>query len=104
MALDQNITVVNQRIKYLKLGFGRMTDFANDQIRYGLLSREEAVKLVEAYDGKCTKRYFKRISRYLEIDYGYMWNKIDSFVNHNLFERVDVDEYVAKFKVGEGLL
>ena len=38
--------------KYLKRGFGRTTHQASLDIRQGLLSREEGLKLTEKYDGK----------------------------------------------------
>jgi N-acetyl sugar amidotransferase len=39
-------------IKYLKRGFGRTAHLTSIDIRNGLMSREEAIKLCEEYDGK----------------------------------------------------
>ena len=100
MAIDQNITA-NQRIKYLKLG-RRMTDYANDQIRAGLMTRDECIPLVEKYDGKCNTAYFKKIAKYMEISYEDLWGIIDQFVNKSLFE--DGNRLlIPLFKVGDGL-
>lgn len=101
-ALDQHITPLNQVIKYLKYGFGRMTDYMNEEIRLERITRSEAIALVEKYDGKCSKGYFRRFANYLEIDYDSFWEIIDSYVNKDLFERVSIDEYVPKFIVGVG--
>ena len=103
MALDQNITVTNQRIKYLKFGFGRMTDYMNDQIRSGMIDRKSAIEYVQKYDGKCAPAYFKKVAKYFNLSYSELWDIIDSFVNKNLFIRKDIDIYDPLFEVGVGL-
>ena len=45
-------------IKYYKYGFGRATDYSNSMIREGRISRQEAIKMVNKYDGKCSKNCF----------------------------------------------
>ena len=102
-ALDQNITLINQVIKYLKFGFGRMTDFINEEIRLGRISRQEGIKIVEKYDGKCADKYFKNFANYLDISYEELWEIISKFVNYELFTKKDIDKFEPKFKVGEGL-
>ena len=101
-ALDQHITPFNQVIKYLKFGFGKMTDYANEEIRLGRMRREDAIKLVEQYDGKCSKGYFKQFAKYLEIDYNDFWDILDQYVNKKLFKRKSVDDYDKLFTV-EGI-
>ena len=102
-ALDQHITPFNQVIKYLKFGFGKMTDYANEEIRLGRMTREDAIQLVEKYDGRCSKGYFKQFAKYLEINYKDFWDILDQYVNKKLFRRVEVDDYKKLFVVGEGL-
>jgi len=41
---------VHDYMKWIKLGYGRCTDHATKDIRAGIMSREEAIKLVEKYD------------------------------------------------------
>jgi len=103
MALDQDITLFNQTIKYLKYGFGRMTDYANDEIRNGRMKRNEAIKLVDKYDGACDRKYIRRFAKYLNMPYNEFWEIIDKFVNKKLFKRIRVDEYKKLFDVGTGL-
>jgi len=52
--LDDAIVSVHDYFKYLKFGFGRATDHACIDIRNGRLSREEAINLVNLYDGECS--------------------------------------------------
>ncbi|MDB4346481.1 N-acetyl sugar amidotransferase [bacterium] len=103
MALDQNITVTNQRVKYLKFGFGRMTDYMNDQIRNGMIDRQSAINYVERYDGKCTSAYMLKLSKYFGISYSELWNILDKFVNKKLFMKKNIDTYEPLFEVGVGL-
>tara|TARA_Y100000589_G_C27123005_1_gene617276 strand:- start:120 stop:1157 length:1038 start_codon:yes stop_codon:yes gene_type:complete len=43
---------VHDYAKYLKRGFGRATDHASQDVRAGLLTREEAFELIKEYDPK----------------------------------------------------
>ena len=102
-ALDQHITPFNQVLKYLKFGFGRMTDYMNEEIRLGRISRQQAISYVVKYDGKCSPGYFKRFARYIDMEYSDFWEIIDSYVNKDLFTRKNVDTYERRFEVGVGL-
>ena len=46
-ALDEDWVTLNQQIKYYKYGFGRVTDYVNDFIRTGEMTREEGISIVE---------------------------------------------------------
>lgn len=50
--LDNHQTGIHDYFKFLKYGFGRATDLASLHIRRGLLSRQDAIKLLEIHDGK----------------------------------------------------
>ena len=106
MALDEDWVIVNQMIKYYKFGFGRVTDYLNYEIRQGKISREEAIKLVEKYDGKCDQKYIKSFCDYIEINENEFWEVVSSFVNKDLFtlnNKKDSNKYLPKFKVGTGI-
>jgi hypothetical protein len=103
MALDQNVSIANQRVKYLKYGFGRMTDYMNDQIRCGLITRNEAMSYVVKFDGKCSPSYFKKLAKYMCLGYDEFCEILDGYVNRSLFRRIGLDIYEPLFTVGEGL-
>jgi len=46
-ALDDDWVVVNQMLKYLKFGFGKVTDQVCEAIRLKKMSRQEAIELVK---------------------------------------------------------
>lgn len=102
-ALDQHITPLNQVLKYLKYGFGRMTDYVNEEIRLGRLTREAGISLVSKYDGKCSVGYFKRFAAYLDMTYEEFWSYIDPYVNKTLFTCKGVGKYEPQFTIGVGL-
>jgi len=56
--LDVYFTVFHDYFKYLKFGFGRATDHASIEIRYGRISREEGLELVKKNEGKIPRKFF----------------------------------------------
>ena len=106
MALDEEWVVINQMIKYYKYGYGRVTDYLNYEIRKKKISRSEAKKIIEKYDGVCDQKYIDHFCKYLEINKDEFWKVISSQVNKKLFtlsNKKNGNKYLAKFKVGEGL-
>ena len=88
-------------IKYLKFGFGRASDYLNYEIRAGRIKRNDAIKIVKKYDGKCSKKYIKSFCNYIGISEKDFWKQIDKFVNKKLFYKSNKGEYLPKFIVGE---
>ncbi|MEQ8170225.1 MAG: N-acetyl sugar amidotransferase [Candidatus Eremiobacterota bacterium] len=86
-ALDDDFVVENQMFKYLKFGFGKVTDQASEAIRLGMITREEAIELVRKYDGKCADRFIKRFCNYLEITLEEFWEVAEKFRNSNIWEK-----------------
>ncbi len=65
--LDDDFVIVNQHMKHIKFGFGKVTDQVCEDIRMGVMSRAEAWRLVRAYDGRCAERYVQALCAYLDI-------------------------------------
>lgn len=102
-ALDEDFTPINQMIKYYKYGFGRTTDYVNEEIRLGRITRAEGIKLVEAYDHKCSPDYIAEYCSYLGISTSEFWDKVRGATNPDLFS-VDHDGAIRrKFEIGCGL-
>jgi hypothetical protein len=47
---DDHANEVHDYMKYLKFGYGRATDDASMEIRYGRMTREEGIEMVRRYD------------------------------------------------------
>ncbi len=99
-ALDSDMQIVSQMIKYLKFGFGFATDEACYDIREGRLSREDAKWLIKEYDGLCGIQYIESFCEYLNISLDFFWETVDRFVNKDLFYKDNYGVWKPKFEVG----
>ena len=57
---------------YLKFGFGRATQDAGIEIRRGAISREQAINLVNLYDGQFPEEYIKDYLKYYKISINFI--------------------------------
>lgn len=70
-------------------------------IRYGMIMREEAVRLVKEHDGKLDPlcvRDFCEFCGYTEAEF---WNIVDKLYNTDLFEKNNIGEWVLKRPIWE---
>jgi len=102
-SLDEDWVTLNQMIKYYKYGFGRVTDYVNEEIRLGRMTREQGIGLVEKYDDACSDEYIESFCAYIGIAVEQFWEKVNSSVNQELFNVRDDGPITRKFKVGVGL-
>ena len=101
-ALDEDFTPINQYIKYVKYGFGRVTDYINEDLRNKRISRQQGIDIIEKYDSSIDKIYLKKYCNYLDLsvdDFGKLYLKN---VNKNLFT-IKNKKIIPKFQVGVGL-
>lgn len=101
--LDEDFFIMNMMIKWLKFGFGRASDNVNEEIRYGRMTREEGIRIVEMFDGKCSPQVIREFCEYLRITEDEFWEITDRYVNKSLFRREGKGIYKPLFKVGVGL-
>ncbi|WP_022765722.1 N-acetyl sugar amidotransferase [Butyrivibrio sp. XPD2006] len=99
-ALDCDLQIPNQMIKYLKFGFGYATDEICYDIREGRFTREDGKWYVNEYDGLCGPQYIAKACKYLSITEAEFWEVVDKYVNRDLFEKVN-GKWTPKFTVGE---
>ena len=102
-SLDEDWVTLNQMIKYLKFGFGRVSDYVNEDIRNGRMTRDKGIDLLTKYDGKCSEAYIKSFCDYIDITIDEFWQIVDKSVNLELFEKVKIGDYRPKFEIGIGL-
>lgn len=84
--LDEKYTGMHDYFKWIKYGFGRATDHASLDIRYGKISREEGKKLVREYEGKIPTRYFEEFLKDMELDKKEFYRIVDKFANKEIFK------------------
>ena len=84
--LDEDFVHVNQLLKYFKFGFARASDDASHMIRNKKITRDEGIKLVKKYEGKCHPRYIKAFCKYIKISEKEFWKVANSFRNKKIWK------------------
>ena len=97
--IDSRGYLVHSWLKYPKFGHASATDYAARMVRYGIITREEAVELVKTHDHNLdplSVRDFCDFCGYSETEF---WNIIDSLYNKELFEKDVYGKWVLKHPV-----
>jgi len=102
-SLDEDWVTLNQMIKYYKFGFGRVTDYANEEIRLGRMTRERGIELASQYDSACSDEYIESFCDYIGVTPPAFWDQVHASLNRELFELTANKQIVPKFEVGVGL-
>ena len=102
-SLDEDWVTLNQMIKYYKYGFGRASDYANEGIRNGNITRETGIELVKKYDDACGASYIESFCEYIEISVKEFWQQVHKNVNKELFIVKNDGSIERKFTIGVGL-
>ena len=72
---------------YLKFGFGRANQDACIEIRRGAMDRDQAVNLVNLYDGKYPEEFIDIYLDYYEMSKDEFDMVLDKWANKNLFTK-----------------
>lgn len=102
-SLDEDWVTLNQMIKYYKYGFGRATDYVNEEIRYGKMTRDEGIAVLDQYDGRCGDAYIESFCKYIDIPVEHFWEHVRRSVNRDLFDVMNDGTIRRKFQLGVGL-
>jgi N-acetyl sugar amidotransferase len=98
-SLDEDWVILNQMIKYLKFGFGKVTEIVSEEIRYRNMDRSTAIELVKRYDGTCSDSNIESFCKFIDITVADFWRIVDGFVNKDLFQKDVSGKWIRKFKV-----
>lgn len=89
--LDNYQTGIHDYFKFLKFGFGRATDIACLHLRRDQISRQDAIEIVRAQDGKFPWTYLGKpladILELLEMTVDEFIKVCDSYTNKAIFEK-----------------
>lgn len=97
--VDSRAYLVHSWMKYPKFGHATATDYASRFVRYGMLSREEAVALVKERDHKLdplSVRDFCEFCGYTETEF---WRIIEKLYNREIFKKDDYGNWVLKHPI-----
>ena len=85
-------------LMYIKYGFGRATSDSSHEVRDGHISREEAVALVDRFDGEFPEKSFKIFLDYLDFTEGEFWDVVNRFRQDHIWEKKGTD-WNLRYKV-----
>jgi N-acetyl sugar amidotransferase len=88
--------LVHAWLKYPKFGHAQATDYAARYIRYGLLPREEAIKLVREHDHKLDPESVNDFINFLGYTETEFYRILESFYNKELFVKNEYGEWILK--------
>ncbi len=95
---DQALYALHTYLMYLKFGFGRANQDACIEIRRGALDRDQAVNLVNLYDGLYPSEHLETYLDYYQMTNSEFDEILDKWANTDIFEKVD-GYWKPKFKV-----
>lgn len=102
-SLDEDWVTLNQMIKFYKFGFGRVTDYVNEEIRLERMTRAQAIELVELHDDACADSYIESFCEYIDVSVEAFWEQVRKSLNRTLFD-IDANGTIRRrYKVGVGL-
>ena len=84
--IDCYSMIVHDYLKYVKYGFGRATDHACLDVRNGDISREQAVRLANRYDGRYPHEAIDKFCEYGGLSKKRFNLIADSFTNKKIFQ------------------
>ena len=78
-SIDDKLDGLHFYMAFVKFGIGRCTSDASQQVRAGDITRDEALALVERYDGEFPKRHLTECLEYLGMDLNHLQTVIERF-------------------------
>ena len=95
-SVDEDFRLPNQMIKYIKLGYGYVTDQVCEAMSLGMMNRKTALELVQKYDGTCAPRFIEKFCRYLGITVEDFWETVEKFRNKDIWEKNSDGQWCLK--------
>jgi N-acetyl sugar amidotransferase len=86
-SIDDKIDDLHYYTTYIKFGIGRATYDAAHEIRTGHITRDDAVRLVEKFDGEVPRRYHDEVLEYIGMTPEAFASRIDEARSPHLWER-----------------
>jgi len=101
---DMHENGVHDYLKFIKFGYGRGTDHANYDVRLGLISREEGIKLILKYDHVTPLNDLRSWCEYVKMSIDEFYFHANKFrdkrvwnIKNGFWEKIDIDEKIRKY-------
>ncbi len=97
--VDSVAYIVHAWMKYPKFGHAMATDYAARFVRYGLMSRDKAIKLVKERDHALDPRCVEDFCNFIGISKSKFWQIIEKHYNKDIFAKNEFGEYKLKYGI-----
>ena len=94
--VESRAYLVHPWMKYPKFGHAAATDYASRMVRYGMITREEAVALVKEHDAVLDPLMVRDFCDFLGYSEREFWAIADTFYNPELFIKNELGQWVLK--------
>lgn len=94
--IDSRAYLVHPWLKYPKFGHQFTTDFASRLIRYGMLTRDQAIELVKEHDHNLDPKTVEDFIEFAGYSRKEFWEIVDKFYNEDLFQKNDLGSWELK--------
>jgi N-acetyl sugar amidotransferase len=94
--IDSPAYLVHSWLKYPKFGHAAATDYTARYIRYGMMSREEAIPIIKERDGALDPRCVRDFCAFCGYTESEFWGIIDRWYNKNLFYKDEYGRWMLK--------
>ena len=99
--IDSRAYLVHSWMKYPKFGHASATDYAARFVRYGLMTRDEAIEAVRLHDGQLDSKCVQDFVEFLGYSESEFWEIVDRQYNRELFEKDRFGAWVLKNPIWE---
>ena len=97
--VDSRAYLVHPWLKYPKFGHQFATDYAARMVRYGMITREEAVELVKRHDAFLDPLCVRDFCEFCGYTKEEFWSIIDKLYNRDIFEKQPNGKWRLKYDV-----
>jgi N-acetyl sugar amidotransferase len=85
--IDTPAYLVHSWMKYPKFGHASATDYTARMIRYGMITRDEALELVKNHDHALDPRSVREFCEFMGYTETEFWEIVDTLYNQELFKK-----------------
>ena len=94
--IDSRAYLVHPWLKYPKFGHGFATDYTARFVRYGLMTRDEAISIIKEKDHALDPRCIDDFCDFCGYTKTEFWEIVDKLYNKEIFEKNEFGRWVLK--------
>lgn len=94
--IDSRAYLVHSWLKYPKFGHGAATDYTARYIRYGLMTRDEAIKIIKERDHALDPKCVEDFCDFCGYTISEFWGIVDKLYNKDIFMKDSMGRWILK--------